>query len=48
MRLGSKLPEIRAFETPSSTEQSPNTSNTFFCQIYMSQSQVYGIKKFKL
>ena len=45
MRLGSKLPEIRAFETPSSTEQSPNTSKyVFLPNLYVSITSLWDKK----
>ena len=42
MRLGKKFPEIRAFETPSSTEQAPNIGKYIFIpNLYVSISDTW-------
>ena len=48
MRLGLNFPEVRAYETPSSTEQSPNIEKYIFMpNLYVSVASM-GIKKLRL
>jgi len=45
MRLGLKMPEIRAFETPSNTEQAPNIQKYIFMpNLYISISDIWKKK----
>ena len=45
MRFLGKFPEVRAFETPSSTDQTPNTDNFMFKpNLYVSISKEWNKK----